>query len=151
MVSRRYYWDLFRFAISFPLSCVKQRMMRTNFRFLVALALCVAASIFLMVRTAGAHAILLESNPALNGQVAGPDVPIKLRYNVRIDANRSRLTLLRPDGSAQTLELRKQTSADTLTSQAQGLSPGEYRLRWQVLASDGHLTRGEIPFAVTKS
>jgi methionine-rich copper-binding protein CopC len=29
------------------------------------------------------------------------------------------------------------------------LLPGEYRLRWQVLASDGHITRGEIPFAVS--
>jgi methionine-rich copper-binding protein CopC len=29
------------------------------------------------------------------------------------------------------------------------LLPGEYRLRWQVLASDGHITRGEISFAVS--
>jgi methionine-rich copper-binding protein CopC len=38
----------------------------------------------------------------------------------------------------------------TLTSQAQALNPGEYRIRWQVLASDGHITRGEIPFQVTQ-
>jgi len=30
-----------------------------------------------------------------------------------------------------------------------GLAAGAYRLRWQVLASDGHITRGEIPFTVT--
>ena len=124
-------------------------MMRTNSRFLAALILCVAIGFCFAVQTAHAHAILLESNPALKAQVQGPDVPIKLRFNVRIDANRSRLTLLRPDGSALTLELGKQTSAETLTSQAKSLAPGEYRLRWQVLASDGHLTRGEIPFAVT--
>jgi copper resistance protein C len=47
------------------------------------------------------------------------------------------------------LELSKPASSNTLTSQAKGLPPGEYRLRWQVLASDGHLTRGEIPFSVT--
>jgi methionine-rich copper-binding protein CopC len=28
------------------------------------------------------------------------------------------------------------------------LAPGDYRLRWQVLAYDGHITRGEIPFTV---
>jgi methionine-rich copper-binding protein CopC len=104
-----------------------------------------------MVQTAQAHAVLLESNPSLKGQVAGPEVAIQLRFNVRIDAQRSRLTLVRPDGSAQTLELSKPASASTLRSQAHGLSPGEYRLRWQVLASDGHLTRGEIPFTVTSS
>jgi methionine-rich copper-binding protein CopC len=125
--------------------------MRSHSRSLAAVTLCVVATIFFTVQTAEAHAILLESNPALKAQVQGPDVPIKLRFNVRIDADRSRLTLLRPDGSAQTLALSKQTSAETLTSQAKGLAPGEYRLRWQVLASDGHLTRGEIPFAVTSS
>jgi copper resistance protein C len=104
-----------------------------------------------MVQTAQAHAVLLESSPSLKAQVAGPEVPIHLRFNVRIDANRSRLTLVRPDGSVQTLELTKPASANTLTSHANSLSPGEYRLRWQVLASDGHLTRGEIPFTVVRS
>jgi len=32
------------------------------------------------------------------GQVASPVLPIRMRFNVRIDAGRSRLTLLRPDG-----------------------------------------------------
>jgi methionine-rich copper-binding protein CopC len=123
--------------------------MRPKRQFLVALALCAVAAIFLIIQPAEAHAILLESNPPLKGQVAGPDVPIQLRFNVRIDADRSRLTLVRPDGSVQTLQLSKPTSANTLASQAKGLPPGEYRLRWQVLASDGHLTRGEIPFSVT--
>lgn len=125
--------------------------MRPKLQFLVALALCGVAATFLIIQPAEAHAILLESNPSLKGQVAGPDVPIQLRFNVRIDGNRSRLTLVRPDGSTQTLELSKPSSPNTLTSQAIALPPGEYRLRWQVLASDGHLTRGEIPFTVIRS
>jgi methionine-rich copper-binding protein CopC len=28
------------------------------------------------------------------------------------------------------------------------LSAGGYTIRWQALASDGHITRGEIPFVV---
>ncbi len=104
-----------------------------------------------MVAPAAAHAVLLESSPPLKGAVQGPDVPIKLRFNVRIDALRSRLTLIHPDGSAQTLEISKQAPADTLSAAATGLTAGEYRLRWQVLASDGHITRGEIPFTVTPS
>jgi len=93
----------------------------------------------------------LESSPPLKSAVLGPDVAIKLRFNVRIDALRSRLTLIYPDGSAKTLEITKQTPADTVLSEATGLSAGAYRLRWQVLASDGHITRGEIPFTVMPS
>jgi methionine-rich copper-binding protein CopC len=107
-----------------------------------------AVAAFFIVAPATAHAVLLESNPPLKSAVSGPDVPIKLRFNVRIDALRSRLTLIHPDGSSQALEISKQTPADTLSAEATGLPAGAYRLRWQVLASDGHITRGEIPFTV---
>jgi hypothetical protein len=30
-----------------------------------------------------------------------------------------------------------------------GLIPGAYVVRWQVLAVDGHITRGDVPFTVT--
>jgi len=98
-----------------------------------------------------AHAVLLESSPALKSSVSGPDVPLKLRFNVRIDAARSRLTLVDPEGTLQTLKIQGQDGLDTLSAEAKGLRPGTYRLRWQVLASDGHITRGEIPFTVVKS
>ena len=118
-------------------------------RNLCAFVLLAVAAAFFIVPPVAAHAVLLESNPPLKSAVSGPDVPIKLRFNVRIDALRSRLTLIRPDGSAQPLELSKQTPPDTLSGEATGLAAGTYRLRWQVLASDGHITRGEIPFTVT--
>jgi methionine-rich copper-binding protein CopC len=121
---------------------------RRNF---CALILFAAVGTFLVVAPAAAHAVLLQSTPPLNSSVSGPNVPVKLRFNVRIDALRSRLTLLRPDGSAQALEISKETPADTLSAEANGLAAGAYRLRWQVLASDGHITRGEIPFTVTPS
>jgi methionine-rich copper-binding protein CopC len=111
----------------------------------------VTAALLLLVASAAAHAVLLESSPSLNAAVAGPDVPIKLRFNVRIDASRSRFTLVRPDGTTTPLELAKDSPADTLSARASGLAPGAYRLRWQALASDGHITRGEIPFTVART
>jgi copper resistance protein C len=125
--------------------------MRPGRRNRYALLLFAAAAAFFIVASADAHAVLMESSPALKSSVSGPDVPIKLRFNVRIDGLRSRLTLIHPDGSAQALEISKQTPADTLSAEATGLAAGAYRLRWQVLASDGHITRGEIPFTVTAS
>ncbi len=125
--------------------------MQPGHRSFRALVLFAVALPFLAVAPAAAHAILLESSPALKSAVTGPDVPIKLRFNVRIDALRSRLTLIHPDGSSQALQISKQTAADRLCAEATGLSAGTYRLRWQVLASDGHITRGEIPFTVAPS
>jgi methionine-rich copper-binding protein CopC len=117
----------------------------------VAPILFVTATLLLLIASAAAHAVLLESSPPLNATISGPDVPIKLRFNVRIDASRSRLTLLHPDGSTTPLELAKDSPADTLSAHAGGLAAGAYRLRWQALASDGHITRGEIPFTVART
>jgi methionine-rich copper-binding protein CopC len=126
-------------------------IMHTLSRFSLRFAFFVAVSILLTAPLVEGHAILKKSIPAANSKVAGPDVPIQLRFNARIDASRSKLSLLLPDSSTRDLVIGKQSSADTLTSQATGLKPGEYRIRWQVLATDGHITRGEIPFTLTGS
>ena len=97
------------------------------------------------------HAILKESSPAANATVVGPDVPITLKYNVRVDSARSKIQLSHPDDSVTDLPLSKQVSPDTLSSKATGLTPGTYKLQWQVLAPDGHITRGVVPFIVKAS
>jgi methionine-rich copper-binding protein CopC len=102
----------------------------------------------LLAAAAAAHAILVESSPAANGIVHGPNLAVRLRFNSRIDGSRSRLTLVHTDGTTEDLKIQEQSSPDTLTSQAGGLKPGSHRIRWQVLAADGHITRGEIPFTV---
>ena len=94
------------------------------------------------------HAILKSSAPANGGSVTGPDVPVKLMFNVRVDAARSRLQLLMPDASTVELSVIKWPSPDTLVAKLTGVKPGAYAIRWQVLAPDGHISRGEIPFTV---
>ena len=66
----------------------------------------------------------------------------------RVDATRSKVQLLRPDSTVTDLPLEKQTAPDTLTTKATGLTPGEYKIQWQVLSPDGHITRGILPFVV---
>ena len=116
-----------------------------NRRRLLALLLLVALA--LSSNLAYAHAILVEASPSANSTVAGPSIPIKLRFSVRIDAKRSRLELVGPDKTS-TLLSATQPSPDLLQAVAEGLKAGSYSLRWQVLAADGHITRGEIPFNV---
>lgn len=98
--------------------------------------------------TAYSHAIVLAATPAQSQEVSGPDVPITLRFNSRIDSKRSRLTLVMSDNKQTRLDLSEAAAGDTLVSKATGLKSGAYLLRWQVLATDGHITRGEVPFRV---
>ena len=115
----------------------------------IAVLALIAVTILVATGFVEGHAILKETTPAANSKVAGPDVPVVLKYNVRIDAKLSKLLLLNPDNSTSELKIEEQKSPDTLASKATGLKPGAYRIRWQVLAPDGHITRGEIPFTVT--
>jgi methionine-rich copper-binding protein CopC len=98
---------------------------------------------------AAAHAIIVDSSPAIDAAIKGPDVAIALRYNSRIDRERSRVTLVDAKGKSSTLPLAKSGPPDVLAATAKGLAAGEYKIRWQVLAIDGHITRGDIPFHVT--
>ncbi len=95
-----------------------------------------------------AHAILTSSIPAAKQALRGPDISVRLTFNSRIDAKRSRLTLVAPGASEIRLGIGEQPSPEVLSSVAKGLRSGSYVLRWQVLASDGHISRGEIPFTV---
>ena len=94
-----------------------------------------------------AHAILVESTPAANGTVQGPKVVIRLRFNSRVDGAHSRLYVNSTVGPKQ-IKIDSQAAPDALSGTATDLKPGEYQLRWQVLAIDGHITRGEVPFTV---
>ena len=95
-----------------------------------------------------AHAILVWAKPSLKAVVRGPDVPVLLRFNCRIDAKRSKLILVDPHGLQHELMIDGQTSPDMLGTRATGLEHGSYTLQWRVLASDGHITRGDLPFSV---
>ena len=94
------------------------------------------------------HAILKSSSPATGASVTQPDMSVTLTFNVRVDAARSKLQLLMPDASTVELPIVKSPSPDMLISKLPGLKPGAYTIRWQVLAPDGHISRGEIPFTV---
>ena len=99
-------------------------------------------------RMALAHAVLLSSTPQKNAAVNGPDITFSLKYNSRVDGARSSLTLLKPDGSVEKIGALAQPLPDTLSATGHKLAKGAYVLRWQVLSSDGHITRGEVPFQV---
>jgi copper resistance protein C len=98
---------------------------------------------------AEAHAILMSSSPAAGASVKPGPIDMSFRYNSRIDRARSRLTLTRPDHSQAVLKITPTGAPDLLETSTDLGAPGAYVVRWQVLAVDGHITRGDVPFTVT--
>jgi len=109
---------------------------------------CMVLLVLGSARICWAHAILMESTPKIESTVSGPDLDITLRFNVRIDGSRSRVLLMAPDGTSSPLALAQQAKPDVLQMHASGLKPGAYKLQWNVLASDGHMSKGIVPFSV---
>lgn len=120
--------------------------MRKTLRNLIALA--AWGAIAAMPATALAHAVVVQAQPALNQQIAAGPLDIRLEFNSRIDKLRSRLQLTAPDGNRTDIPILAEGEPNVLTASIPALAPGAYTLRWQVLAVDGHITRGDIPFTV---
>lgn len=70
-----------------------------------------------------AHAIPIASEPAAGATLPAGRMALLLRYNSRIDAYRSRLTLTEPDGSQRVLTIDAVTRPDVLTT-GTSLLPG---------------------------
>ncbi|MEK4035118.1 copper resistance CopC family protein [Methylocystis sp. IM3] len=113
---------------------------------LVSLVACLA----LTGGGAEAHAIVLNSTPRPDAIVSGRELAIEIRFNSRIDAGRSHIKLFGREGAAVSLPLDESASEDMLKARATGLAPGSYRLHWQTLSPDGHISQGDIPFRVDR-
>jgi hypothetical protein len=46
------------------------------------------------------------------------------------------------------LQIERSAKPSELNAVAQDLANGKYQIHWQVLASDGHITRGDITFTI---
>jgi methionine-rich copper-binding protein CopC len=125
-----------------PYHCRSRRAL-TRRRVLVA-----ALAVTLRPQLGGAHAILEASEPANGDSVPAGAIALKLRFNSRIDRERSRLTLTLPDQSRVAPPIGPDGPPNILTASVT-VTPGAYVLRWQVLAIDGHITRGDVAFTVT--
>jgi methionine-rich copper-binding protein CopC len=113
-------------------------------------ALCgaLAAALGMLPDPAAGHAIVVLARPAMNALVHPGTLEIRLEFNSRIDRDRSRLSLRRPDATAATIARLPSGRDNVLAGRADATMIGRWKLDWQVLSLDGHITRGEVSFSV---
>lgn len=95
---------------------------------------------------AWAHVALKRSIPAEGGHIPAGDITVELHFSGRVDAQRSRLTLLPAGGSPRTLTPEPAETPDGIRAQAQAVPQGPCQLRYDILATDGHLVSGVLTF-----
>ena len=100
--------------------------------------------------TAGAHAIILESEPTAGAKLAEPPRRIYLRFNSKIEKRLSRVTVTSADGRPAPTAAKAAGSEkpDRIIVPLGSLGPGAYVVRYKVLAADGHITEGALRFSV---
>ena len=96
------------------------------------------------------HAIILQSEPRQDESVTAPK-RLVLRFNSRLEKPLCSVRLVGGPGQRPVPLLRPDPDAapDTLAYPLPPLEPGTYRARWKVMAADGHVTEGAVPFTVT--
>ena len=97
---------------------------------------------------AWAHAIVVHSTPSAGTTLDLSPTQVIVRFNGRVDHKRSVLSLGQPDKTVRPLVIEMDGPAHELRAALAVLPPGAYRLQWQVLAVDGHIRRGMIPFTI---
>ena len=97
---------------------------------------------------ASAHAVIVSATPTADQQVGPGELAIRIEFNSRIDKARSRLQVTESAGGKTDIPIDQAGEPNVVAGTTGALTPGAYVLRWQVLAIDGHITRGDIPFVV---
>lgn len=95
---------------------------------------------------ASAHDLVRRSTPAAGATVAPGPLAIAIEFSGKIDKPLSELTLRGPNDAQRVLPMVANPTPNLLTAEPVTLSPGDYVIRWTVMSSDGHLTRGDIRF-----
>lgn len=95
-----------------------------------------------------AHAIVLKSSLSTQPIKRGVPGSITLYFNSRIEIALSRAVLVSRDHAERSVALLAGKSAGEVVATLPPLEPGNYALRYRVLAADGHITEETLRFSV---
>ncbi len=99
-----------------------------------------------MAPDVGAHAVLVESQPAADSLVQDPPEEVLLTFSEGISIASDGVTLLDPAGEPVD-DVRSVASADVVRASVPELDrDGSYTVTWSVVSADGHPLRGSFLF-----
>jgi len=106
-----------------------------------------------MATVALAHAVLVSSTPEDGATIKAAPKQVVLKFNAKIDKKVTKVTLLDAKGHKIALVAPKNgytagTPAELIVP-VPALKPGSYRLEYEVMATDGHITPGLIRFTIS--
>jgi len=99
---------------------------------------------------AAGHAFVVESRPSAGAKLTEPPTEVYLRFNSKIEKRLSHVTISTEKGKPMALPIAAdgQDRPDRLVLPLGPLAPGNYLVRYKVLAVDGHITEGILRFSV---
>jgi methionine-rich copper-binding protein CopC len=105
--------------------------------------------VLLLPQAALAHAMPEAEDPKVGSTVTSPPQQVSIQFDVPIESTFSRLDVMDSHGQSEN-DGMPQVNADTrtLTVRLKPLTPGEYTVKWSVVAKDGHRTEGSYTFTV---
>jgi methionine-rich copper-binding protein CopC len=97
---------------------------------------------------AASHSLLLGSVPASRAVLSAPPAHVELRFNNRIEKALSGVQIVGARDQRFAGMTLPDGPPDRLRASVPPLPPGEYRVEWRVLSTDGHIVTGTYPFTV---
>ncbi|MEI7465045.1 MAG: copper resistance CopC family protein [Burkholderiales bacterium] len=90
---------------------------------------------------AQAHAVITEDSLARAPVHPGEPTQVRLQFNSGVEVKLSRVTLVSKGDTEQTVPIRAGSKPGQVLVSVPALVAGDYALRCQVFAADGHLTQ----------
>lgn len=103
---------------------------------------------FTLPQPSFAHSVVVSSQPAAGSTITGLTCRVRIVFNNRIDASRSRIQMMDTANTATTVAVTGDDTRSSLNATFEAPRPGPWQVEWQVLSADGHIVRGRIPFTI---
>ncbi|WP_193726584.1 copper resistance CopC/CopD family protein [Paenibacillus guangzhouensis] len=95
-----------------------------------------------------AHAQIQRSSPAAESELSRAPREIRITYTENINSDLSTATLSSGSGVAVPVKLSTENDNVLILTPSSDLADGVYKVKWQVLSVDTHVTEGSFRFAV---
>ena len=121
-------------------------------RFCSVWFLLIAVAVASTPEAAAAHAFPNGSEPAVGSTVSTPPAQVVVNFDSPIEQMFAKLSVF--DSSGQAQDNGTPVVSDDhrqLSIKLKPLGPGEYTVKWTVVAEDGHRTEGSFNFTVAGS